>query len=141
MKKKEKMKQKMLELTQQQIQVDPKHLPTLETFTEIFQDAEKQKQNLLSSPDQVNLNKLIITEEKKVNGHEQNSADESDEDIPVIEAGNGHDKNSDQATASAGATADLPADIDKLSDLAESDATSRRKESRTSIEQIQHESF
>ena len=109
----------------------------------MFQDAEKQKQNLLSSPDQVNLNKLIITEEKKANGHEQNSADESDEDIPVIETGNGHDKNNEQATASAsaGATADLPADIDKLSDLAEPDATNRRKESRTTIEQNQHEPF
>lgn len=105
------------------------------------QDAEKQKQNLLSSPDQVNLNKLSITEEKKANGHEQNSADDSDEDIPVIETGNGHDKKNEQATASAGATADLPADSDKLSDLAESDATNRRKESKTSIEQNQHESF
>ncbi|CAF0943908.1 unnamed protein product [Didymodactylos carnosus] len=46
LKKKEKIKQKMLELTQQQIQ-----------------EAEKQKQNLLSSPSQINLNKLVISDD------------------------------------------------------------------------------
>ena len=124
MKKKEKMKQKMLKLTQQQIQVD-RETPLLLQHLSAFQDAEKQKQNLLSSPDQVNLNKLMITEEKKVNGHEQNSADESDEEIPVIEAANGHGKKN--GPVSEGATADLPADLDKLPDLAESDATNRRR--------------
>ncbi|CAF4393547.1 unnamed protein product, partial [Adineta steineri] len=48
----------MLEITQQQIQ-----------------DAEKQKQSLLNS-----VNQLTITNETNNNGHKQNSSDESDED-------------------------------------------------------------
>ncbi|CAM4749860.1 unnamed protein product [Rotaria magnacalcarata] len=95
LKKKEKQKQKMLELTQQQIQ-----------------DAEKQQQSLLSSPNQVNLNKLVITDqttqlkpdisgEQKLNGHQNssvdnqdNKSDESDDENAIIEPGNGQDKKS-----------------------------------------------
>ncbi|UJR27324.1 hypothetical protein I4U23_008617 [Adineta vaga] len=95
LKKKEKQKQKMLELTQQQIQ-----------------DAEKQKQNLLSSPDQINLKKMVLNEqtpteskpdisenvsdEKKTNGHQssprERKSDDTDADNTVIRPGNGHDK-------------------------------------------------
>ncbi|CAF0917457.1 unnamed protein product [Rotaria sordida] len=97
LKKKEKQKQKMLELTQQQIQ-----------------DAEKQKQNLLSSPNQINLNKMILTDqttqskpdisenisgEQKMNGHQnssiekpENKSDESDEDNPIIQSSNVDEK-------------------------------------------------
>jgi serine/threonine protein kinase len=72
LKKKEKQKQKMLELTQQQIQ-----------------DAEKQKQNLLNSPNQINLNKLSFNEPVELttmNGHKQNSGDESDEETQTEQA-------------------------------------------------------
>ncbi|CAF0834359.1 unnamed protein product [Rotaria sp. Silwood1] len=97
LKKKEKQKQKMLELTQQQIQ-----------------DAEKQKQNLLSSPNQLNLNKMVLTDqttqskpdisenisgEQKMNGHQspsiekpENKSDESDEENAINQPGNGHEK-------------------------------------------------
>ncbi|CAF3512692.1 unnamed protein product [Adineta steineri] len=94
LKKKEKQKQKMLELTQQQIQ-----------------DAEKQKQSLLGLPNQINFNKMVLTDqitelkpdtsenisaEKKINGHQNSSkekkSDESDEENPAIRPGNGHDK-------------------------------------------------
>ena len=103
MKKKEKIKQKMLELTQQQIQ-----------------DAEKQKQNLLSSPDQINLNKMTINDEKKQNGHDENSPDESDDEIPTISQPVGDENNNSQETASA-------ADPSKLPELAESDASAKRE--------------
>lgn len=66
LKKKEKIKQKMLELTQQQIQVEIhsdeySSLKSLLLFI-IQQDAEKQKQNLLSPTNQINLNKLTLNE-------------------------------------------------------------------------------
>jgi uncharacterized membrane protein YfhO len=62
LKKKEKQKQKMLELTQQQIQVR-KESCLYKDFRNFFQDAEKQKQNLLSSPNQINLNKMVLTDQ------------------------------------------------------------------------------
>ncbi len=67
LKKKEKQKQKMLELTQQQIQVKHK-IFAIKNFSKIpflffFQDAEKQKQNLLSSPNQINLNKMVLNDQ------------------------------------------------------------------------------
>ncbi len=64
LKKKEKQKQKMLELTQQQIQVRFLLPRNLFIFND-FQDAEKQKQNLLSSPNQINLKKLALTDPSK----------------------------------------------------------------------------
>ncbi len=67
LKKKEKQKQKMLELTQQQIQVTIRifFLPRNLFIFYDFQDAEKQKQNLLSSPNQINLKKLALTDPSK----------------------------------------------------------------------------
>ncbi|CAF0941152.1 unnamed protein product [Didymodactylos carnosus] len=56
LKKKEKIKQKMLEITQQQIQ-----------------EAEKQKQNLLSSPSQINLNKMVISDENNTTSDVSNT--------------------------------------------------------------------
>ena len=108
MKKKEKIKQKMLELTQQQIQ-----------------DAEKHKQNLLSSPDQLNMNKIAINDDKKQNGHDEDSPDESDDDIPTISQPVGDENNNSQETASVAAAA--TADPSKLPELAESDASAKRK--------------
>ena len=62
LKKKEKQKQKMLELTQQQIQVRDKSFAIKILDRLLFQDAEKQKQNLLGSPDQIKLNKMVLTD-------------------------------------------------------------------------------
>lgn len=56
-----------------------------------FKDAEKQKQKLLNSPNEINLNKMSISNEieaqineKNLNGHKENSQDESDDDNPVM---------------------------------------------------------
>ena len=67
LKKKEKIKQKMLELTQQQIQVnfffslESLLLNILSLFFSL-KDAEKQKQNLLASPNQLNFNKMNLND-------------------------------------------------------------------------------
>jgi hypothetical protein len=53
----------MLELTQQQIQVK-NQISRWKMFIKfLLQDAEKQKQNLLSSPNQINLNKMVLTDQ------------------------------------------------------------------------------
>lgn len=89
MKKKEKLKQQMLQVTQQQIQVSlfSFRFSSVEfkKFSSV-QNAEKQKQNLLSSPDQINVNKLSLNEEKNGNGHDQNSPDDSEDETPIIKA-------------------------------------------------------
>ncbi|CAF2422697.1 unnamed protein product [Rotaria sp. Silwood2] len=144
LKKKEKQKQKMLELTQQQIQ-----------------DAEKQKQSLLSSPNQLSLNKLVLTDqttqlkpdnsgnnsgERIMNGHQspsiekpENKSDESDEENPIIQPGNGHENeqqtnltngknNTEQELneqAAMAAAAAILGDSNKQTTSNESDATSR----------------
>ena len=63
LKKKQKQKQKMLELVQQQIQVKAKFF--LYELINIYfvKDAEKQKQNLLASPDQINMNKMVLNDQ------------------------------------------------------------------------------
>lgn len=83
-----------------------------------FQDAEKQKQNLLNSPNQINLNKLSLNDpvEAPTNGHEQNSGDDSDEDTQT-----------EQATAAAPpASATATTDDNKPIDPNEPDPINRR---------------
>ncbi|CAF1081421.1 unnamed protein product [Rotaria sordida] len=115
LKKKEKQKQKMLELTHQQIQ-----------------DAEKQKQKLLNSPNKIDINKLSITEEielsideKNLNGHKQNSPEESDED----NSGNVHENNETEQSlneqAAMAAAAAISGDTNKQINSNESDSSDR----------------
>ncbi|CAF3538489.1 unnamed protein product [Rotaria sp. Silwood1] len=118
LKKKEKQKQKMLELTHQQIQ-----------------DAEKQKQKLLNSSNTIDLNKMSITDEidlptneKDINGHKQNSPEESDEDNPIDNSGNGHDNNTEQSLneqAAMAAAAAISGDANKQTDSNESTSNDR----------------
>jgi len=126
LKKKEKQKQKMLELTQQQIQVNFFFLLFISIFSLFFflsefKDAEKQKQNLINSSNQINLNKLSITDEIDLssNGHKQNSVDESDEDNPE------HEQSLNEQAALAAAAA-ISGDTNKPTDLNESDPINRR---------------
>lgn len=82
----------------------------------MFQDAEKQKQNLLNSPNQINLNKISLSEdvELSTNGHKQNSGDESDDDTQTGEA--------------PALTASATTDESKPIDPNEPDPINRRKE-------------
>ncbi len=79
-----------------------------------MKDAEKQKQNLLNSPNQINLNKMSLNEDVELttttNGHKQNSGDESDEDIQT-----------------ATATEPISTDENKPQDPNEPDSINRRK--------------
>ncbi len=111
LKKKEKQKQKMLELTQQQIQVNVIFYKIFQSDVDHFQDAEKQKQNLLNSPNQINLNQMSIDEtvELSSNGHKQNSVDESDEDNPT-------EQSPDEQVAMAAAAAVISDDPNKETD-------------------------
>ena len=113
LKKKEKQKQKLLEITQQQIQVRNIFSWKMKDNLLLFQDAEKQKQNLLNSPNQINLNKISLSEdvELSTNGHKQTSGDESDDDTQTEQA-------------SAMATTDESKPIDPN----EPDSVNRRKE-------------
>jgi hypothetical protein len=124
LKKKEKQKQKMLELTQQQIQVN--FIFLVLKFSKScyhFKDAEKQKQNLLNSPNQINLNKISITDEVELspsNGYKQNSLDESDDENPDNE------QLINEQAALAAAAVVISGDENKQTDSNESDPINRR---------------
>ncbi|CAF3137040.1 unnamed protein product [Rotaria sp. Silwood2] len=106
----------MLELTHQQIQ-----------------DAEKQKQKLLNSPNIIDLNKISITDEidlpineKNINGHKQNSPEESDEDNPIDNSGNGHEtEQSLNEQAAMAAAAAISGDANKQINPSESASSDR----------------
>jgi len=125
LKKKEKQKQKMLELTQQQIQVNFSFFcSNIFKSCYHFKDAEKQKQNLLNSPNQINLNKISLTDEVQLsptNGHKQNSLEESDEENPDNEQ-----LLTEQAALPAATATVISDDTNKQTDSNEPDPINRR---------------
>jgi hypothetical protein len=98
-----------------------------------FKDAGKQKQNLLSSPNQIDLNKMTIANEidllvgeTKINGHKDNSPEESDEDTPVISTGNGHGNNETELSVDEQA-ATIAGETNKQTNSNEPDTKNGRK--------------
>jgi hypothetical protein len=95
-------------------------------YFSIFQDAEKQKQNLLNSPNQINLNKLSLSEPVELtttNGHKQDSGDESDEETQTEQVAEPV-----AAAAAAAATAEaVPGEEAKSIDPDAPDSINRRR--------------